>query len=1145
MSFHDTILDWLLDYRKINPDFLFLTRQRDTKDRFAKRYWFQGTDKYAFVGLIDASGSPRPTRSVGISFKPTSEGFSCAMDLSYDGETDRDLIRCYEAVKRSIPGLKEKTDGRYSKHIGLLTSDDFSSLENFLDANYETLIDAFRKGNKEDVLISQKKFDSFLDKVLNMREDNMDSSYILNKAALGKLFKKYYAYCKRSKWLTYREAYKFRFARWLNERVDFDSQDDTEILQICRESQEQFFDDNSNTKGLNFILSALRFKDDFITKNDIGLIRKIRAGGTLEDQDLSDSPLTFPKFSVWNATIFPEKFEIYASDELSSSIAYFYGLDNINTHGAKGFYLANQLLSNIREFLVSNFTEEVQRLISIVFPADSDLRDCDVPWLVQDFTMYVNRMVLHHEPNYFWVNQGSSYKKEREAGIIAAPNAKLHHHRRLRDMFEGDIILHYSEGALQAVSKVSKEFIVGSRPYEFKEYGDEDTLIVETDYEDFTQPINLSQIQKVFEGQEDLLPKKYSPLNKKLEINQSYCLEFTKEAYNALLSGKSNTDKQYWLYSPGENASKWEEVYSEGIAVIGWDELGDLTQYESRDEIWQALQDAYGGDGSKKNNVSANDDFANKMNVGDVIIAKTGRHTLLGYGIVTSTYYYDDNRPNYKHCRGVDWRKKGEWEVDFNLVIKTLTDITSYDSDLPQFDKYYEKLMAIMEVSNFDVKEMNTIAPSNIIFYGPPGTGKTYHLRNEFFQQYVSKETTISKEKHFEYVVENASWWECIAVSLLDLKKASVSDILEHPWVAKKIEFSQAKNVRASIWGNLQTHTVEDCPNVKYRARQTPQIFFKHEDSTWEILEDLAVDVAPEIYGLKKSVEDFNPDPDKEICRYRFVTFHQSFSYEDFIEGIKPVLPEDGEEVNDLSYKVEDGVFKELCRKAEADAENRYAIFIDEINRGNIAQIFGELITLIEKDKRWGAKNQMSAILPYSKKELRVPVNLDIYGTMNTADRSVEALDTALRRRFSFIEMMPDPSKLRGKTVAGIDLENLLSEINQRIELLVDRDHTIGHSYFMGVTNEQDLAEVFKDKVIPLLQEYFYGDFGKIGLVLGKGFISRNQNHKVDFADFQYENQEDFKADTFSLKEITAETIVGALELLLGRRTVEEDSQAG
>lgn len=169
---------------------------------------------------------------------------------------------------------------------------------------------------------------------------------------------------------------------------------------------------------------------------------------------------------------------------------------------------------------------------------------------------------------------------------------------------------------------------------------------------------------------------------------------------------------------------------------------------------------------------------------------------------------------------------------------------------------------------------------------------------------------------------------------------------------------------------------------------------------------------------------------------------------------------------------------------------DNYVLIIDEINRGNVSQIFGELITLIEPDKRVGMPEALEVTLPYSKEKFSVPANLHIIGTMNTADRSVEALDTALRRRFSFCEMSPDYSLLNGHEVQGIDLGALLKTINQRIDGLLDKDHAIGHSYFLKVIKgECTLRDVFFDEIIPLLQEYFYGNFGRIELVLGRGFV--------------------------------------------------------
>ncbi|CRK83014.1 McrB family protein [Neobacillus massiliamazoniensis] len=230
----------------------------------------------------------------------------------------------------------------------------------------------------------------------------------------------------------------------------------------------------------------------------------------------------------------------------------------------------------------------------------------------------------------------------------------------------------------------------------------------------------------------------------------------------------------------------------------------------------------------------------------------------------------------------------------------------------------------------------------------------------------------------------------------------------------------------------------------------------------------------------------------KRDGRIAFTTFHQSYGYEEFIEGIKPVISrQDDNSTSDLKYEYTSGVFKNFCETAKNDQAfvvQPYVFIIDEINRGNISKIFGELITLIEPTKRIGELEAATAILPYTGDSFGVPNNVYILGTMNTADRSIALMDTALRRRFKFIEIMPDSNVLADIQVEGIDVAVMLESMNERIECLFDREHTIGHAYFTSLAEDpsiKNLAGIFLNAVIPLLQEYFYEDYSKIQLVLG------------------------------------------------------------
>lgn len=437
-------------------------------------------------------------------------------------------------------------------------------------------------------------------------------------------------------------------------------------------------------------------------------------------------------------------------------------------------------------------------------------------------------------------------------------------------------------------------------------------------------------------------------------------------------------ETDYWIYSPGDNASMWDEFSKLGLMGIGWDDIGcSIKDFATKQDIKDHMKKVYGPQYSYKNDAHCLWQFANEIKVGDIVFAKKGMHKIIGKGVVTSDYVYDTDRQKYIHVRKVDWQNIGEWEhPGGQAVMKTLTNITPYND-------YVQNLLALFAE---DVKE-------------------------EIPQETEIKYPTYTKDDFLDEVFMDEENYD----TLVELLDAKYNIILQGaPGVGKTFA---AKRLAYSIMG------------------------------------------------------------EKDTSRVSMVQFHQSYSYEDFIQGYRPI---------DNGFKLESGSFYKFCKAAEIDNERPYFFIIDEINRGNLSKIFGELMMLIESDKR-GEKLK----LLYKDEWFTVPKNVRIIGMMNTADRSLAMMDYALRRRFAFFDFAPAfSSDGFKKYIADKNNEKLgkLIEVVENLNVAISNDESlgdgfrIGHSYFCTTKEITDgwLKSVVEYEVIPLLKEYWFDEPTKV-----------------------------------------------------------------
>jgi 5-methylcytosine-specific restriction endonuclease McrBC GTP-binding regulatory subunit McrB len=612
------------------------------------------------------------------------------------------------------------------------------------------------------------------------------------------------------------------------------------------------------------------------------------------------------------------------------------------------------------------------------------------------------------------------------------------------------------------------------------------------------------------------------------------------------------TGPRYWKIAPGRNAVGWPEWKEKGIASIGWPELGDISDI-SKTKFDKRAAECEKKHGYKKRGMGQVWTFR-QIKPGDRVIANAGQSKIVGIGTVAGGYRYSPGwhmveGEDFSHQITVTWDSVAVREIPSQSWVAALKELTkeAFESFLAVPEVTEDASLG--KKTDTPPKKEAPCNPRNIILYGPPGTGKTYSTARRALELILPKGDLgslsdqnimrVFREKQAQGQIEFVTFHQAYGYEefveglrpVLDSDAGNEVKYELHDGIFKRIALRAAakgfiiKDEEASLdslWvkllkniGETEDRVVESISGKKYIMRITSRGSVRvhpceeTEDGTISVNDESFQTASKEfVRPVWENRKELGPEPEKLTSNMTTQFFAQQFGgggghhytaiwivYREIYHLSRSASMKQ-QQLSDVKIRVQKALDQPGAGGASFNFSTttlQYVLIIDEINRGNISKILGEMITLLEPDKRIGTPGELKLPLSYSPAHrFAIPPNLHIIGTMNTADRSIALMDVALRRRFTFEELMPNSSIIRQileKTVTDTKFIDLVVDVfevlNHRIRFVYDRDHQLGHAYFLDVRNFVDLRQVFIDRIIPLLQEYFYGAWDKICLVLG------------------------------------------------------------